>query len=184
VLGFHGCDESVARRLLDGEPFITSTNAFDWLGNGVYFWEANPQRGLAYAKEVAARGGAVQTPTVIGAVISLGLCLDMTTSSGIALAQTAYKNLTSLLAQTTATMPRNRADMLLRYRDRAVIEHVHALLALRDISVDTVRGVFIEGAPIYEGAGFFEKTHIQIAVRNPTCIKGVFRVPSRYLAST
>jgi hypothetical protein len=41
--------------------------------------------------------------------------------------------------------------------------------------------VFIEGAPIYEGSGFFEKTHIQIAVCNPDCIKGVFRVPDAQL---
>ena len=43
--------------------------------------------------------------------------------------------------------------------------------------VDTVAGVFVEGNKIYENAGFFEKTHIQICVRDPQLIKGVFRVP-------
>jgi hypothetical protein len=43
-------------------------------------------------------------------------------------------------------------------------------------AVDTLRGVFTEGRPIYPGAGFDEKTHIQIVVRNQRCIKGVFRV--------
>jgi hypothetical protein len=46
---------------------------------------------------------------------------------------------------------------------------------------DTVKGIFQEGAPIYQEAGFREKTHIQICVRDPECIKGVFRVPPRYL---
>ena len=181
ILGYHGCDISVAERLLNGEPFVPSLNTYDWLGSGIYFWEANPIRGLQFAREVAMRGGAMTSPSVVGAVIHLGRCLDMTTSSGIALAEKAFESLERLLAAASVPLPLNRADMLLRYRDCAVIEHAHGLLADKSISVDTVRGVFIEGQPIYEGAGFYEKTHIQIAVRNPTCIKGVFRVPARYL---
>jgi hypothetical protein len=46
---------------------------------------------------------------------------------------------------------------------------------------DTVRGVFIEGRRIYPDSGFFEKTHVQICVRNLACIKGVFRVPDDQL---
>lgn len=37
-------------------------------------------------------------------------------------------------------------------------------------------GVFVEGEPIYPGAGFDAKTHVQICVCDPACIKGVFRV--------
>lgn len=40
---------------------------------------------------------------------------------------------------------------------------------------DSVRGVFIEGGPAFEGSGIFEKSHIQICVRNPNCIPGFFR---------
>ncbi len=39
---------------------------------------------------------------------------------------------------------------------------------------DTVRGLFVEGNAVYAGGGFYELTHAQIAVRNDTCIKGVF----------
>jgi hypothetical protein len=39
----------------------------------------------------------------------------------------------------------------------------------------------VEGDPVYPAAGFCEKTHIQIAVRNPSLIKGVFRVPHEHL---
>ena len=41
--------------------------------------------------------------------------------------------------------------------------------------IDTVRGAFIEGSPIYRGAGFRAKNHIQLCVRNLSCIKGYFR---------
>jgi hypothetical protein len=47
--------------------------------------------------------------------------------------------------------------------------------------IDTVRGVFVEGVAAYPGSGIREKTHIQIAVRNGACVKGVFRVPERDL---
>ena len=43
-------------------------------------------------------------------------------------------------------------------------------------SYDTVFGVFDEGAAAYPGAGFKEKTHIQLTVRNPDVIIGYFRV--------
>jgi hypothetical protein len=40
---------------------------------------------------------------------------------------------------------------------------------------DSVRAAFIEGDKIYPGAGFNEKTHIQICIINPNCIKGFFK---------
>ncbi len=39
----------------------------------------------------------------------------------------------------------------------------------------TVRGVFVEGEAAYEGSGFQSKNHLQIAVRDPSCILGYFR---------
>ena len=40
--------------------------------------------------------------------------------------------------------------------------------------IDSVRGVFVEGKSVYPGAGIPEKTHIQICIVNPNCIKGYF----------
>lgn len=39
---------------------------------------------------------------------------------------------------------------------------------------DSARGVFIEGEELYPGAGFKNKNHIQLCIRNPNCIKGFF----------
>ncbi|SEK41780.1 hypothetical protein SAMN05421740_101809 [Parapedobacter koreensis] len=44
---------------------------------------------------------------------------------------------------------------------------------------DSVRGVFWEGNPLYPTAGFREKDHIQICIRNIDCIKGYFLPLSR-----
>ena len=41
----------------------------------------------------------------------------------------------------------------------------------------TVQALFPEGSELYPGAGFLDKTHIQICVRAPEQILGVFRIP-------
>lgn len=73
-------------------------------------------------------------------------------------------------------------DLLKRHLDCAVINHLHAIRRNAGLEpFDTIRGAFREGAPIYENAGFYSKTHVQLCVCNPDCIKGVFRVPPAHL---
>jgi hypothetical protein len=185
VLGYHGCEKAVGERILRGEPFKQSNNDYDWLGPGIYFWEANPLRGLDFAREARKRRSwNIKQPFVIGAVISLGLCLDLSTSAGVEQVRTAYRALAKSTAAGRVELPRNAADGLMRRLDCAVIQMVHTIRSDQgDQPVDTVKGVFIEGRPVYEGSGFYERTHIQIAVRNYDCIKGVFRVPPAQLRS-
>ena len=91
VIGFHGCDASLVNRLVNVETTLKdSKNQYDWLGDGIYFWD----------KE------------------------------------------------------RRKSNDLPEY--------------------DSVRCAFIEGESLYENAGFHEKNHIQICIRNPNCIKGYF----------
>ena len=185
VLGYHGCEKAVGERILSGEPFKQSNNDYDWLGPGIYFWEANPLRGLHFAREARKRrASSIKIPFVIGAVISLGLCLDLTTTAGVEQVRAAHSSLAKSAAAGSVELPHNAADGLLRQLDCAVIQMVHSIRRDRnDQPIDTVKGIFLEGRPIYEGSGFFERTHIQIAVRNHECIKGVFRVPPAQLRS-
>ncbi len=39
---------------------------------------------------------------------------------------------------------------------------------------DTVRVIFTEGGPAFDGAGIQSKNHIQVCIRNLDCIKGLF----------
>jgi hypothetical protein len=185
ILGYHGCDKAVGERILEGEPFKQSNNDYDWLGPGIYFWEANPLRGLDFSREAKKRRSSdIKNPFVIGAVISLGLCLDLTTTAGIEQVRAAHKSLVEFAAAAGRKLPENAAEGLLRGLDCAVIQMVHTIRHDRgEQPIDSVKGVFIEGTPVYDGSGFYEKTHIQIAVRNPDCIKGVFRVPQAQLRS-
>lgn len=153
--------------------------------SGDLFWEANPLRGLDFAREAKKRRTSkIKRPFVIGAIISLGLCLDLTTAAGIEQVRAAHKSLLEFVAAAGRKLPENTPDGVLRRLDCAVIQMVHTIRSNRgDEPIDSVKGVFVEGKPIYEGSDFYEKTHIQIAVRNPDCIKGVFRVPQVLLRS-
>jgi hypothetical protein len=185
VLGYHGCEKAVGERILTGEPFKQSNNDYDWLGPGIYFWEANPLRGLYFARQARKRRRSnIKQPFVIGAVISLGLCLDLTTTAGVEQVRSAHRDLAGLAVASGVELPRNAPNGLMRRLDCAVIQMVHTIQHDRNEDpIDTVKGVFIEGRPIYEGSGFYERTHIQIAVRSRECIKGVFRVPPAQLRS-
>jgi hypothetical protein len=181
VLGYHGCDQSVAEKLLAGDSFKKSQNDYDWLGWGIYFWEANPRRGLDFAAEAMKRSGSkIRTPAVIGAVVDLGNCLDLMSAVGIDMVRAAYESLAQTLEAAGRKLPENR-DRFRRQLDCAVIEQLHAIYEAQDGFIETVRAVFPEGHEIYPGAGFDAKTHVQISVRNHDCIKGVFRVPAAHL---
>jgi len=182
ILGYHGCDREVGERLLAGEAFKASNNDYDWLGPGIYFWEANPLRGLSFAEEAALRRGFEPQPCVVGAVIDLGNCLDLTTTDGIALLRDGYDELLTAAHSSDWQIPENSGDSLRRRLDCAVIVHLHRQLhANGSTPIDTIKAVFVEGSPIYPTAGFSEKTHTHIAVCNPECIRGVFRIAKHHL---
>ncbi|HAO41305.1 MULTISPECIES: hypothetical protein [unclassified Afipia] len=191
VLGYHGCDRAVAERILAGqEAFQPSENDYDWLGSGIYFWEANPVRGLEFAYELQKRrrgtANEIEEPYVIGAAIDLGFCLDLLSSTGLKAVQTSFFEMSALFEAADRDMPINELgdDLLLRRLDCAVINYLHGMRALVDETpFQTVKGVFTEGRDAYPGAGFKAKTHIQISVCDQKCIKGVFRVPPDQLES-
>ncbi len=169
----------MGERLLRGEKFKPSENDYDWLGSGIYFWENNPQRALDFAHEAMKRAGSkIREPFVVGAVVDLGACLDLTTATSIALVRIAYESLRSDFEMAGEPLPANSKDGLRRKLDCLVLNRVRLLQARRqpDALIQTVKGVFMEGDPAYSGGGFAEKTHIQIAVCDASCIKGVFRV--------
>lgn len=178
ILGYHGCDRAFGEKLLAGKASLRlSENDYDWLGRGVYFWETNPRRAVDFAEEKRQRRQIVKEPFVIGAVVELGLCLDLTTRDSIEDLHDAYLSLADTFRASKADLPVNGPAPWMRYLDCAVIRRLHQIVEdSGSPPIDTVRGIFQEGSPIYPGSAFLEKTHVQIAVLNPACIKAVFRV--------
>lgn len=177
VLGFHGCNkETYENVIFKGQDLKKSLNSYDWLGNGIYFWEQNYQR----AYEWAINRYGMENAKVLGAVIDLGHCLNLTDSAGADILRVGYQILEFRCLITGNPLPKNRpskktSDILLRDLDCAVIQQIHDYNreAKKDM-YDSVRGIFTEGEAPYLGSAFKEKTHIQICICNPNCIKGYF----------
>lgn len=189
VLGYHGCNRDTSERLLLNEPFRLSENAYDWLGSGIYFWEANPDRALDWASHRSARkkssAGIETEPSVVGAAIDLGYCLDLISTNGTNAVEEAYQDLRTVFAASGVELPANTGDedLLHRKLDCMVINLLHQTrLESAKRPFDTVRGLFTEGELLYPTSGFRRKTHIQVCVRNPDNIKGVFRVPDHHFS--
>ncbi len=193
TIGFHGCDEIIRNELVNNPNTVKkSQESYDWLGNGFYVWENNYDRALLWAKNKQKRG-TLKKPSVVGVVYLLDYCLDFTDSEYIQVLSEYYALLKEDLMVSGKSLPQNKNlpkdqyhDLVLRELGCAVIEYLHQKIdekiqndkmkkGFSEINpFDTVRGIFTEGGPAYEGAGIQTKNHIQVCIRNLNCIKGFF----------
>lgn len=127
IIGFHGCDQDTYENVLyKHERLRASHNSYDWLGNGIYFWENSLDRASEWAESYCER----------------------------------Y----------------NKKHSGEKQKQPAVIERIHEYNKQSHLrEYDSVRGVFIEGNSVYENSGIMEKTHTQLCIINPNCIKGYFK---------
>ncbi len=182
VLGFHGLDEAIGKKILNGnETLRHSNNDYDWLGDGVYFWEHSLERAKQYAIQDSKRPNSkIKTPFVLGAVIDLGRCLDLLDKRWLDFTKQAYEEMVQTLSEESHVLPTNSAfndtdfDLKKRYLDCAVIRYAIQAAKADGTEFDSVRAVFWEGKPLYPGAGFNTHNHIQLSIINSDCIKGIF----------
>ncbi len=159
---------------------MASEKSYDWLGPGIYFWQDDPLRAYQWACHPRRT---FSNPSLVGVVIDLGRCLDLTTQDGIEAVKSAHAGLIKLHKLTGEPLPKNTGkENELRHLDCAVVKHLHrarAQVANTDPSVlayQTVRALFAEGKKLYTGAGLKDKTHVQICVIDPQQIIGIFRL--------
>ncbi len=178
VIGFHSCDKAVGLKVLNGELELKkSDNKWDWLADGVYFWEQNPLRAWEYAVECSQNkqknAKKIDTPFVIGAIIEVRNCLNLVDANSLKILTQAYDGLVKVTQEAETDLPVNKGHN--RALDRALIQYIHHSNEINgQPSYDTVRCAFPEGGPAFPGSQITERLHIQICVRNADCIKGYF----------
>jgi hypothetical protein len=178
VFGYHGCDETVARMILDGGHLRPSTNPWDWLGHGIYFWERSQARALHWAQEMSkVPDSKIKKPAVIGSLINLGHCLDLADPESSELVTSSYQDYMEWCAEGGVEPLRNKgSESKARFLDCAVINHLHDRASRAGLPpFDTVRGFFNEGQPVYPTAGLRSLDHVQVCVRNARSILGFFK---------
>lgn len=186
ILAYHGCEKQIGLNLVNQTTFPeASKNSYDWLGTGMYFWEGSESRAWDFINNLKENPNpqkkSIIEPFVIGAVLDLKNCLDLTDSKSIRYVKAGYEFYKDDLEASDTKILENKdpiksesKDKLLRHLDCKVINVTCSLQEDSGTMFDSVRSVFFEGDELYEKAGFYEKTHIQIAVRNFDCIKGFF----------
>ncbi len=165
IIAYHGCDADVAERILSGEPFQKSENAYDWLGSGIYFWEYGHDRALKFA-DFQRRSAKVTTPAVVGAVIQLGNCFDLMDTKHTARLKAVYPLFRKATQAAGRALPRNLGktpDKKLRHRDCAFLNFYLQAVADEGLIYDTVRCAFLEGPPAFPGSAIRRERHIQLS---------------------
>ena len=166
AIGYHGTSRADAQLVLrDG--FQISRNAYDWLGDGVYFFQDAPYR----AREWAARRHG-QDGVVLRSAIRLDDCLDLLDIQSNDLLVEAYTSFVEMSRQMGIPLPRQTTGA--HRLDRAVINYAVTFLAQqRGMLFRAVRGVFAEGVSVFPDSAILNRAHVQIAVRDMTCIETV-----------
>ena len=145
---------------------MTSTNVYDWLGEGIYFWEYAPYRALDWAQALCARQGG--EPAVVGVTIRLGRCLNLLDTQYSQELINAYSVVEK--RYTGRRLPRN-LDSGRYMLDCAVVNtYCERVKKNSGIQYQTVRGSYPEGEPVYPGSKILSLAHTQIAVRDASCL--------------
>lgn len=191
LVAYHGCDITTRDDLVSGKlaHLDHSKNPYDWLGPGAYFFEGDVERAFMFArashnnpaKMYTAKP--IGTPAVVGAILRVQHWLDMTTQDGIKEFTFAYPSLLAGLAATGSPVPKNAAaseddaDIILRKLDNAVFTFIHDIRANNSPpspSFQAVRGAFYQGPEVAPKSGFRAGTHVQLALRDNSCVEGWF----------
>ena len=196
LVAYHGCDAVTRDDLVSGrlKSLHASENKYDWLGSGAYFFENDAARAFMFAlassqhPEKMYTKQAIATPAMVGAVLCVSRWLDMTTQEGIRHFAWGFQSLSSASHAGGVELPRNEAaspedqDVLLRALDSAVFNFIHKARELDNApAFQAVRGAFLQGEEVAPSSGFYARTHVQIALRDNSCVLGWFLPPDATL---
>ena len=168
VIGYHGTSGVKADEILR-VGFQTSENAYDWLGTGVYFFEEDFGRAQRWARD-----SAPDDPSVIAAAISLGNVLDLFDQEATSALRDLAVATEERFHQQNTALPQNRGGR--HDFDCMLINLFCEVLKQSGAPVPVVRGLFEEGDPIHANSSIRDLTHIQLAVRDPRSILGMWRM--------
>jgi hypothetical protein len=161
VTAYHGTSNIKADSIVFRQEFEPSAHRYDWLGHGVYFWQGSVDHAIQWAIDHYQSEAAVVKGT-----ITLGHCLDLLDTKFIPMLRAAKADLERECRGRRTPLPANQSGR--HYLDCAVLERVCG----QELRADTVRAAFLEGKELWEGSMFRDLTHIQIAVRDSTVIRG------------
>jgi hypothetical protein len=176
VNGYHGTSHRRAENIL-AAGFRPSTNGYDWLGTGVYFWQDAPNHALHWAQQ-----NHPTEPAVIKSRLRIdNTCLDLLDMSGIDNSNfwmNSYNGFTEMYRIEGQNLPTQNPVIPGKCRlDCAFFDYFVNTFTQKSISYRTstmigaVRCAFVEGKPIFPGSAVYDQTHVQISIVNLNLIE-------------
>lgn len=168
VVGYHGTNLQAALTMTQHQ-FRLSRNRYDWLGDGLYFFQDAPERAWEWA--VAHHS---PQPAVIGVRLHYQPeewidLLDINWTHTLA---DAYNAFLGELKRADLAVPQQTEK--LHRLDRAVINYIVGVLEQQGVTIRAVRAAFAEGAPVFPESALFDRAHVQIAVRDLSLISALW----------
>jgi hypothetical protein len=169
VYGYHGTSRSRADKII-AEGFQPSTNGYDWLGTGVYFWQDAPNHALHWARKMYQ-----QEPAVIKSRLRLDkTCLDLLDMADFEdpdFWMDSYNGFTAIYQRMGTVLPTQNPDIPgKRHLDCAFFDYFKVSLSEQK-SIGAIRSAFVEGKRIFPDSAICDKTHVQIAITNVNLIE-------------
>lgn len=167
VYGYHGTSADAAAAIIQ-RGFNISSNDYDWLGTGVYFFQDAPLRAWEWANQQHPTN-----PAVIRSVISLEDSIDLLDIKWFPVINEAYSVFVNEYRITNRPLPQQNPERSKAHRlDCAFFNYiVEQILNPQAEPIRVIRGVFVEGERIFPNSAVFNRAHVQIAVRDSTLIE-------------
>lgn len=167
VCGYHGTSQRSAPEIIE-RGFDFSTNDYDWLGTGVYFFQDAPMRAATWARERYP-----DSPAVIRSELVLENCLDLLDIAWNPIIRETYAMFVLEYEKAKIPLPRQNPQKSKAHRlDCAFFNYiVEKIFASQNITVGSIRAVFNEGDRIYPNSAIFDRAHVQIVIRDLSLIQ-------------
>ena len=165
-----------ALRVVSGEiSILRSENEFDWLGNGIYYWEYAPKQAWAWAdrKRKNEHWPRDEEVAVVASMIRLGFCFDLLDPDNTHEIKACYREYL-IFCERLGQEPRKNYQHR-KYLDCAVFQLAYAAFKRDGIQVDSSRSVYVPTGPrrrAWKSSSVSEDAHIQLCIRNDDCILG------------
>ena len=177
MTGYHGTTQHRAEQILS-HGFRLSTNPWEWLGDGVYFWQDAPTRAVVWSEEWSKRSVAgTGSLAVLRCRLRLEDCLDLLdVNFNELIRELSEEFLQRLQAEPDAPKLVNYRTGAKRGRhelDAAFFNHLVGRLAKKGLTVGCLRAAISEGEPILPDSPICYRSHVQICIRDLNLIEAI-----------
>jgi len=176
IRAYHATTRERAEIILrDG--FLSSQNSYDWLGEGIYFFQEAPNFAVHWASEDR-KEGTIEDLAIVAADIAIAGFIDLLDHEWGAVLRAAYETLDAQGDEEFRAVQAKQKPFVVgsderlgHWLDRYVIEASVTSLADRQKTVTGIRSAFWEGPELYPNSHVMDRQHIQVAVRDPSAIR-------------